>query len=51
MKRTRLTLEQIIRKFKTADHLHGQGQTIAGTYRVFEVSHPPVTAGDSSTAA
>jgi putative transposase len=40
MKRTRHTPEQIIRKLKKADQLIAQGQTVAETCRVLEVSQP-----------
>jgi len=40
MKRTWHTLEQIIRKLKTANQLLAQGQTVADACRVLDGSQP-----------
>ena len=51
MKRTRHTPDQIIRKLKTAGHLHAHGKTVAGDCHILRSPKPPTTAGDSCTAA
>jgi hypothetical protein len=40
MERKRHTLEQIIRKLRTAEQLLNQGQTVADVCRSLEVSAP-----------
>jgi|GEM_PF-1684075 len=40
MKRIRHTVEQIIRKLKTAEKLIAQGKTVADIWRAFEFTQP-----------